>query len=108
MRQTSSATLISSASTDSGHAHHSMLCCDFDTSHLTNSWRNQRNVHRADDRPFGWSYLENVRGRIGGFRSAKSASQITIGEVVRLTEDTLELVEFLNPETNSCPLMRMC
>ena len=55
-----------------------------------------------------WGYLQNVRGRSGGFRLAKPASEITIGEIVRRTEDTLELVECFNPETNTCPLMRMC
>ena len=55
-----------------------------------------------------WGYLQNVRGRTGGFRLARPASEITIGEVVRKTEDTLELVECFNPESNSCPLMQMC
>ena len=55
-----------------------------------------------------WGYLENVRGRGGGFRLAKPAGAITIAEIVRRTEDTLELVECFNPETNSCPLQPMC
>ncbi|MDJ0683215.1 MAG: Rrf2 family transcriptional regulator [Alphaproteobacteria bacterium] len=55
-----------------------------------------------------WGYLENVRGRTGGFRLSKPASEITVGEIVRRTEDTLELVECFNAETNSCPLMQLC
>ncbi len=55
-----------------------------------------------------WGYLENVRGRGGGFRLAKPANDITVGEIVRLTEDTLELVECFNINTNTCPLQRMC
>jgi len=55
-----------------------------------------------------WGYLETVRGRSGGFRLARPARQITIGEVVRLTEDSLELVECFNAATNSCPLMQAC
>ncbi len=55
-----------------------------------------------------WGYLENIRGRSGGFRLAKPASVITVGEVIRKTEDTLELVECFNPDTNTCPLMQMC
>ncbi|MCB1491940.1 MAG: Rrf2 family transcriptional regulator [Rhodobiaceae bacterium] len=55
-----------------------------------------------------WGYLENVRGRAGGFRLAVPASKITIGEIVRLTEDTLDLVECFSPETNTCPISRMC
>jgi Rrf2 family nitric oxide-sensitive transcriptional repressor len=55
-----------------------------------------------------WGYLENVRGRSGGFRLAKPASSISVGEIVRRTEDSLDLVECFNAETNSCPLMQMC
>ena len=55
-----------------------------------------------------WGYLENVRGRSGGFRLAKPASSITIGEIVRRTEDSLDLVECFNAATNTCPLMQMC
>ena len=55
-----------------------------------------------------WGYLENVRGRAGGFRLAKPAHTITVGEVVRCTEDTLDLVECFNADTNSCPLISMC
>ncbi len=55
-----------------------------------------------------WGYLENVRGRGGGFRLAKPAHEITIAEIIHRTEDTLELVECFNPETNTCPLMTMC
>ena len=48
MRQTLDARLTLSASTNSGHAHLSMLCCDFDTRDL-NTWnRNGRGVHIAD------------------------------------------------------------
>lgn len=55
-----------------------------------------------------WGYLENVRGRAGGFRLARPAADITVGEIVRRTEDSLELVECFNAETNTCPLMQMC
>lgn len=55
-----------------------------------------------------WGYLENVRGRSGGFRLAVPADRIVIGEVVRRTEDSLELVECFNAATNTCPLMEAC
>jgi Rrf2 family nitric oxide-sensitive transcriptional repressor len=55
-----------------------------------------------------WGYLENIRGRNGGFRLAMPAHTITIGEIIRHTEDTLDLVECFHPETNTCPLIRMC
>ncbi len=55
-----------------------------------------------------WGYLENVRGRSGGFRLAKPPEQITVGEVVRRTEDSLDLVECFDPDTNTCPLIQLC
>ncbi|MGV6803163.1 MAG: Rrf2 family transcriptional regulator [Ruegeria sp.] len=53
-------------------------------------------------------YLETVRGRGGGFRLAKPAESIVIGDVVRLTEGPLDLVECFNPEKNTCPLIGIC
>jgi len=35
-----------------------------------------------------WGYLVNVRGRGGGFRLARPAEAITIGEIVRLTQES--------------------
>jgi Rrf2 family nitric oxide-sensitive transcriptional repressor len=55
-----------------------------------------------------WGYLQCVRGRNGGFRLARSADEIFVGSVVRKTEDTLELVECFNSDTNSCPLISQC
>ena len=55
-----------------------------------------------------WGFLENVRGRGGGFRLARPAALITVGEVARLTEDSLDLVECFNPSTNTCPLCGAC
>jgi len=55
-----------------------------------------------------WGYLENVRGRSGGFRLAKDAGAITVGEIIRKTEDGLDLVECFNAETNTCPLIDVC
>ena len=34
-----------------------------------------------------WGYLENLRGRGGGFRLARPAETITVGEIVRHTEE---------------------
>lgn len=53
-------------------------------------------------------YLETIRGRGGGFLLARPAEEIIIGEVVRLTEGPLDLVECFNPETNTCPLIGIC
>lgn len=53
-------------------------------------------------------YLETVRGRGGGFRLARPPEDIVVGEVVRMTEGPLDVVECFNPEKNTCPLMGIC
>ncbi|MEM9999937.1 MAG: Rrf2 family transcriptional regulator [Pseudomonadota bacterium] len=53
-------------------------------------------------------FIETVRGRGGGFSLAKDAKDIRIGDVVRLTEGPLEVVECFNPSTNTCPLLGIC
>jgi len=53
-------------------------------------------------------YLETQRGRNGGFRLAKPAKDIRIGDVFRLTEGPLEIVECFNANTNTCPLIGIC
>lgn len=55
-----------------------------------------------------WGYLENLRGNHGGFRLARPAAEITIGEIVRRTEEGFDLVECFSPETASCPLVGRC
>ena len=46
-------------------------------------------------------YVVTQRGRNG-------AEDIIIGDVVRLTEGPLDLVECFNPERNTCPLIGIC
>lgn len=53
-------------------------------------------------------YLDTVRGRGGGFRLGREAAEIRVGEVVRLTEGPLDVVECFNPEKNTCPLIGIC
>lgn len=53
-------------------------------------------------------YVETIRGRDGGARLARPASEIVVGAVVRATEDNLNLVECFDPETNQCPIAPAC
>lgn len=53
-------------------------------------------------------YLETVRGRGGGFRLARPAHQIIVGDVVRITEGPMDVVECFNREKNTCPLIGIC
>lgn len=48
-------------------------------------------------------YLDGLRGRNGGIRLARPASQINVGEVVRHTEGGFDLVD-----CGSCIIARMC
>ncbi len=52
-------------------------------------------------------YIETIRGHGGGMRLAKEAADIVVGDVVRLTEPDLELVEcFRSPRT--CAIEPAC
>ncbi len=53
----------------------------------------------------GLGYLSSVRGRGGGISLAKPASEINVGDVVRATETTLDVVDC---DAYACPLARKC
>lgn len=53
-------------------------------------------------------HVETLRGREGGVRLARPAAQINVGEVIRGTEDNLNLVECFDPTTNQCPIAPAC
>jgi len=53
-------------------------------------------------------YLETRRGRGGGFRLSRPAKEIIVGDIVRLTEGTMDVVECFNPANNTCPLIGIC
>ena len=55
-----------------------------------------------------WGYLVNVRGNRGGFRLARPAAEITVGEVVRRTEEGFDLAECFEPTGTTCPLVGRC
>lgn len=53
-------------------------------------------------------YVSTTRGRVGGVRLARDPAAIVVGEVVRGTEDNLELVECFDPLRNQCPVAPAC
>jgi Rrf2 family nitric oxide-sensitive transcriptional repressor len=53
-------------------------------------------------------FLETVRGRGGGFRLARAAEEISIGDVIRFTEDRMDLVECFDPGTSHCRIEPVC
>lgn len=52
--------------------------------------------------------LETTRGRGGGLRLLKPASDICLGDVVRASETDFRLVECFDPTTNVCTLTPTC
>lgn len=55
-----------------------------------------------------WGYLDNQRGNRGGFRLARPAGEISVGEVVRRTEEGFDLVACFDPAFTDCPLLDGC
>lgn len=53
-------------------------------------------------------YLETVRGPRGGLRLARPAGEIVVGDVVRLTEGPLDVVECFSAARNTCKLRGIC
>lgn len=53
-------------------------------------------------------YITTIRGRQGGMRLAAAPDKINIGEVVRVTEDDLRIVECFDDKTNACPITKVC
>jgi Rrf2 family iron-responsive transcriptional regulator len=53
-------------------------------------------------------FIETVRGRNGGIKLAKPASEITIGAVVRATESNFFLTDCFDTTNRDCPLVDSC
>ncbi|TXI12064.1 MAG: Rrf2 family transcriptional regulator [Polynucleobacter sp.] len=53
-------------------------------------------------------YLKTTRGRNGGISIARPPRNISVGEVVRMTESNFEIVECFNKKTNSCSITSTC
>lgn len=52
--------------------------------------------------------LTGLRGKGGGYRLSKAPEQITVGEILRITETSLAAVSCLDSEQNACPRMSQC
>jgi Rrf2 family nitric oxide-sensitive transcriptional repressor len=53
-------------------------------------------------------YVETVRGRGGGLRLARRPEEIRVGEVVRSTEENMDLVECFDPASSQCAIEPVC
>jgi Rrf2 family iron-responsive transcriptional regulator len=52
--------------------------------------------------------IETLRGRNGGIRLGRPANEITLGDVVRATEGTLQLNDCLADHAHECPIGSNC
>ena len=52
--------------------------------------------------------LHTARGRNGGVSLARPATDIKVGDVVRLTENNLNIVECFDRQTNTCKIASTC
>ena len=53
-------------------------------------------------------YIDTLRGKGGGIRLAHKPEEISLGDVVRHTEETLEIVECFTPGNSDCIIMPGC
>ena len=52
--------------------------------------------------------LEGKRGKAGGYRLVKKPSEYTVGEILKVTEESLAPVSCLNDNPNKCPKAKNC
>ena len=52
--------------------------------------------------------VETVRGRNGGVRLARPAAEISLFDVVRVTEESFTMAECFEAEGSDCPLIDSC
>lgn len=52
--------------------------------------------------------LESVRGRHGGLRLGRPAEEITLSQVLRVTEDNFAMAECFIDGQSDCPLVGIC
>lgn len=53
-------------------------------------------------------FVESVRGRNGGIRLAKPADEITLLDIVRITEDNFNMADCFAKDSTNCPLVDSC
>ncbi|WP_069305554.1 iron-responsive transcriptional regulator RirA [Methylobrevis pamukkalensis] len=53
-------------------------------------------------------FVETIRGRKGGVLLAKPPQDITVGQVVRVTEENFTLTDCFDESKQDCPLISAC
>ncbi|MBX4336222.1 iron-responsive transcriptional regulator RirA [Bartonella raoultii] len=53
-------------------------------------------------------FIQTVRGRNGGVKLAKPAAEISVADVVKVTEDNFSMAECFDNAESNCPLIDFC
>ncbi|WP_455482324.1 iron-responsive transcriptional regulator RirA [Bartonella sp. B35(2025)] len=53
-------------------------------------------------------FIQTVRGRNGGIKLAKPATEISVADVVKVTEDNFSMAECFDTAEPNCPLVNFC
>ncbi|MEL6088939.1 iron-responsive transcriptional regulator RirA [Bartonella schoenbuchensis] len=53
-------------------------------------------------------FLQTVRGRNGGIKLAKPATEISVADVVKIIEDNFSMAECFDKTEVTCPLVNSC
>jgi len=53
-------------------------------------------------------YIVTVRGKGGGMRLARTPDMINVGDLVRDTEDNMDIAECFSTEHQNCPILPAC
>ncbi|AGF74386.1 iron-responsive transcriptional regulator [Bartonella australis AUST/NH1] len=53
-------------------------------------------------------FMQTVRGRNGGVKLAKPAEEISVADVVKITEDNFSMAECFDNTVSNCPLVNFC
>ncbi len=54
------------------------------------------------------NYVHTVRGKSGGMQLAIQPGDINIGQIVRITEPHMNILECFDADTNTCPISAAC
>ncbi|MDD9333840.1 MAG: iron-responsive transcriptional regulator RirA, partial [Bartonella sp.] len=53
-------------------------------------------------------FIKTVRGRNGGVKLAKPATEISVADVIKITEDNFSMAECFDNQSSNCPLIDFC
>lgn len=53
-------------------------------------------------------FIETVRGKNGGLRMARDPDKVSVGEVVRIMEKDMSIVECFDPDNYDCRIAETC